>query len=366
MFFLDSFSSVCGGDGDVATTPTAAAVPENEAYSTSLQEHGKNNDAGEPVDAKNVFVTNLTRPMGILFEENAHGGTFAAEINEGYSAAADGSICRGDHVIAIGDTRVNGMAFDAVMKLIEVEDSEIEIKLTLFRGSADTLYGPFGARNEWLDELVAERGEEAVLVEEEEEDSQIEGEVMSDIADVGVSHELLDAAVAITAAVDADALREAKADQILVDVEAHAEEEDDVAEEVLVVVVENVVEADEQVECEGEQENKVDAAEEEMLAMENDAECSAGVENQADAILVVEDEAEADEQVEGEAELENEMDAAEEVLVVENESVSSVRASVIEKENNLTPNAMSIWAVEDSRQSLPLWEEVKKLEFGEA
>jgi len=87
----------------------------------------------------NYLTVHLTRPMGILFEENYdHGGAYIAEINEGSSAAVDGSICRGDQLIAIGEKTVIGMDFDDIMQIIE---SDIKIKLKVFRGPAESLYG---------------------------------------------------------------------------------------------------------------------------------------------------------------------------------------------------------------------------------
>jgi len=328
---LDTLTLVCGGGVKAAATPAAAAVPKNEAEDSTPQEHDKNNDpaeatALEPVDAmdaKNYLVVNLSRPMGILFEENydaQHGGAFVAEINEGCSAAADGSICRGDQVIAIGDKRVSGMDFDEVMKVIE--ESDTKIKLTLFRGPAESLYGPSGASKEWLDEFVAERGEEAALVEEESE-----SEVMQDIADVAVSPALLDdvavAAAAAAAAVDAYALGETvEADQVLVDSESCDEKEADAALE-----VENEVDVDEEVECEAEVEKEVDESvgavliEDEVDAdvqLAHETEVANEVEAAVDE-LVVESEVGMDEEVAGEAEVEDEAEASEDLLVVENE-----------------------------------------------
>jgi hypothetical protein len=324
---LDTLTLVCGGGVKAAATPAAAAVPKNEAEDSTSQEHDKNNDPAEattlePVDAmdaKNYLVVNLSRPMGILFEENydaQHDGAFVAEINEGCSAAADGSICRGDQVIAIGDKRVSGMDFDEVMKVIE--ESDTKIKLTLFRGPAESLYGPSGASKEWLDEFVAERGEEAALVEEESE-----SEVMPDIADVAVSPALLDDVAVAAAAADAYALgHTVEADQVLVDSESCDETEADAALE-----VENEVDVDEEVECEAEVEKEVDESvgavliEDEVDAdvqLAHETEVANEVEAAEDE-LVVESEVDMDEEVAVEAEVEDEAEASEDVSVVENE-----------------------------------------------
>ena len=245
--FLDSFTLICGG-GDTKAT-NAAAVPEEEANSI-FQVNDKNGVAAkdetllnpaDSMDTNNYLVVELTRPMGILFEENInrqYGGAFVVEINERCSAAADGSICRGDQLVAIGEKRVSGMDFDDVMKLI-LDDFEEKTKLTLFRGPAESLYGPFGASIAWLDEFVAERGEEAALVEEEESES--------DLTDVAVRNDLLD--VVAVAALDADVLDELnfkvkqlghinetfEAYQTLLDVETNVEKGASNIEEVQVV-----------------------------------------------------------------------------------------------------------------------------------
>ena len=191
--FLDTFTLFCGDDvctGDVkaATSPAemTAAPP-----ATNTAEENNNDDellvessVVDPMDETNYIISYLSRPMGILFEENyeqKYGGAFVTEINDGCSAAANGSICRGDQLIAIGDKRVTGMDFDDVIKLIH-DSSETEIKLTLFRGPADCLYGPNGASIEWLNEFVAERGEEAALVEDSESEvipESISGDIIA-------------------------------------------------------------------------------------------------------------------------------------------------------------------------------------------
>ena len=195
--FLDTFTLFCGDDvctGDVKAATSPAEMTTASATKTAEE---NNNDellvesVVDPMDETNYIISHLSRPMGILFEENyeqKYGGAFVTEINEGCSAAANGSICRGDQLIAIGDKRVSGLDFDDVIKLIH-DSSETEIKLTLFRGPADCLYGPNGASIEWLNEFVAERGEEAALVEDSESEV-MPGSSSGDIIAVASSQEL--------------------------------------------------------------------------------------------------------------------------------------------------------------------------------
>jgi hypothetical protein len=237
--FIDSFTCLCSGDD--AKSPDAVT---GSGTDLTFQENKKNyadatkESVVDPMDAKNYLITHLSRPMGILFEENYemnYGGAFVTEINEGGSAAAVGSICRGDQLIAIGDKRVIGMDFDEVMKLIH-ESVETKIKVVFFKGPVECLYGPTGASKEWLDEFAAERGEEAVLVTEDD----INSEVMPGSETFATSQEG-----------DSEAAKEivlAEADPIA-GVEANVEKEADEAEE------DKFEETVEKVVCETEQED---------------------------------------------------------------------------------------------------------------
>ncbi len=153
--FLHKCTLLCGG-------PTASIPgPGQENKAELSKEHGKNAATKailDPMDAKNYLTVHLTRPIGILFEENhddQYGGAFVADINKRSNAAADGSISCGDQLVAIGTKRVSGMDFEA-MKLV-FDSVETKTKLSFFRGPAESLYGPSGASVEWLDEFLAER-----------------------------------------------------------------------------------------------------------------------------------------------------------------------------------------------------------------
>eukprot|EP00984_Skeletonema_dohrnii_P030962 scaffold22896_cov65-Skeletonema_dohrnii-CCMP3373.AAC.1 len=203
---LETFTSICGGE--VKTQPEGSPdTPSAEAVLLAdWTLHGKSfvdNPSVDPTDDNNYLTTHLTRPMGILFEENydvQHGGAYIAEINEGGSAAADGSICRGDQLIAIEEKRVIGMDFDDIMQVIE--ESDTNIKLTVFRGPAESLYGPScGSAEQLGEEYVPERGEEAALVEDSE--SEV---VREDIGDIAARQDYMDGVALAVAAVDGDAI----------------------------------------------------------------------------------------------------------------------------------------------------------------
>ncbi|KAL7450580.1 hypothetical protein ACHAWC_002474 [Mediolabrus comicus] len=101
----------------------------------------------DPMDVNSYISVCLSKPIGILFEEN---------IPEYGGAAADGSIRRGYQLIAVGDKRVSGLDFDeAVIKPI-VDKVEADVMLVFFKGTAECLYGSTSiVSEEWLDNFTA-------------------------------------------------------------------------------------------------------------------------------------------------------------------------------------------------------------------
>mmetsp|Transcript_6392 Transcript_6392/g.10495 ORF Transcript_6392/g.10495 Transcript_6392/m.10495 type:complete len:202 (-) Transcript_6392:144-749(-) len=112
-------------------------------------------DFVDSMDAKNYITTSLTKPMGIVFEENdtEFGGIFVLEISEGSSAEVDGTVRPGDQLVSVGQSKVSGMQFEEALGTI-IDSTDSEIDLVFFRGPANFLYGPAGASQEWLDEFI--------------------------------------------------------------------------------------------------------------------------------------------------------------------------------------------------------------------
>ena len=111
----------------------------------------------DSMDTENYVTTTLSKPMGIVFEENDSdlGGIFVLEITEGSSAESDGTIRPGDQLVSVGETKVTGLQFeDALGTIIDSKDDKV--KLNFFRGPAKFLYGPAGASQEWLDDFIKE------------------------------------------------------------------------------------------------------------------------------------------------------------------------------------------------------------------
>lgn len=107
------------------------------------------------MDTNNYVTANLAKPMGIVFEENDSdfGGIFVLEINEGSSAATDGTVRPGDQLVSVGDKKVSGLQFEEALGTI-INSKDEKIKLTFFRGPAKFLYGPAGASQDWLNEFI--------------------------------------------------------------------------------------------------------------------------------------------------------------------------------------------------------------------
>merc|ERR1712127_230746 len=112
-------------------------------------------DFMDSTDAKNYVSTSLTKPMGIVFEENdtEFGGIFVLEISEGSAAEVDGTVHLADQLVAVGEKKVAGMKFEEALGNI-IDSTEEKTQLTFFRGPGKFLYGPAGASQEWLDEYI--------------------------------------------------------------------------------------------------------------------------------------------------------------------------------------------------------------------
>ncbi len=385
---LETFTQFCGGEAKATpppeSAPEAAAVadPKKEVVKEVVDnstEHAKSsfNPTVDPMDASNYLVAHLTRPMGILFEENIDdvhlfGGAIIADVKEGCSAAADRSICRGDQLVAIGTKRVSGMDFDEVMEIIA--GSGRKINLTVFRGPAESLYGPL-ASVDWLDAFVAERGEVAALY-----DGQVDSFAFpDDTAEVSARKNLFNVAPLADAVVDGDAICEAvKADLFgaatavhdavgeknhnnttlgIGDVEAL---KPSAVEEVEVPVVENEGEADER--------NDVDAYA--VLGVDTKED---GLEEESDAVeevLTIDEGIESAVEDVSEADLEKKTEASSEAVPSDNEdwlnshnentasqTISNALADVMRGE--VSNNGKNIL-----EENLPVWEESEIREAG--
>ncbi|EEC44667.1 predicted protein [Phaeodactylum tricornutum CCAP 1055/1] len=115
----------------------------------------------DAMDDTNYVAVALSKPMGIVFEENDadFGGIFVQSLKEGGVASENGLLQEGDQLVAVNKVKVAGMVFDDALGAI-VEAPGDTTKLVFFRGSAKQFYGPTGANKEWVDEFVSKGGVE--------------------------------------------------------------------------------------------------------------------------------------------------------------------------------------------------------------
>ncbi|GMH47052.1 hypothetical protein TrLO_g4264 [Triparma laevis f. longispina] len=127
----------------------------------------KAQDDSEFIDAmshSNYITISLKKPMGIIFEENDvtpklnPGGIYVFELSPGGAAEVAGGLEFGDQLVGVvgeGGSKkvVAGLDFDLAINAIKEGKGE-ELRLVLFRGPSETLYGPTGASKEWLEEYV--------------------------------------------------------------------------------------------------------------------------------------------------------------------------------------------------------------------
>lgn len=116
-------------------------------------------DFVDSMDTSNYVSVELTKPMGIVFEENdaEFGGIFVQSLKEGGVAEENGNLKEGDQLVIVGTKDVSGLDFDDALGAI-IDSPEEKVKLTLFRGTGKQFYGPTGPSKEWLAEFCEKAG----------------------------------------------------------------------------------------------------------------------------------------------------------------------------------------------------------------
>mmetsp|Transcript_23266 Transcript_23266/g.50404 ORF Transcript_23266/g.50404 Transcript_23266/m.50404 type:complete len:197 (-) Transcript_23266:248-838(-) len=161
MALIDGVKSAFGGDGmgeldSERETPIDRWMGWNTKKDAPQQSISKEpSDFVDSMDSKNYVIATLTKPMGIVFEENDSeiGGIFALELSEGSSAETAGTVRPGDQLVAVGEKKVSGLVFEEALGTI-IDSAADEVKLVFFRGPSKFLYGPAGASQEWLDAFI--------------------------------------------------------------------------------------------------------------------------------------------------------------------------------------------------------------------
>lgn len=84
-----------------------------------------------------AYDVEVSKPMGIIFEENAPevGGLYVAELVPDGAAAATGAISVEDQLVSVGSVPVVGLDFDSVMAALQ--DAPSPATLQFFQGSAE-------------------------------------------------------------------------------------------------------------------------------------------------------------------------------------------------------------------------------------
>mmetsp|Transcript_14368 Transcript_14368/g.33453 ORF Transcript_14368/g.33453 Transcript_14368/m.33453 type:complete len:219 (+) Transcript_14368:265-921(+) len=108
-------------------------------------------DFVDSMDEKNYVGVSLSKPMGIVFEENdtEYGGIFVQSVTEEGAAAKNGIVQPGDQLVVVGTKDASGLDFDDALAAI-IECDGDTTSLSLFRGTAKQFYGPTGPSKQWL------------------------------------------------------------------------------------------------------------------------------------------------------------------------------------------------------------------------
>ena len=125
---------------------------------SKAEEFGVPDDFVDSMDEANYVSVKLSKPMGIVFEENdpSSGGVFVASLADSGAAAADATLKPGDQLIAVGAMLCKGSDFDTCLGAIQASETDVTT-LVFFRGGPSSLYGNLGASDEWIDQFMAKQ-----------------------------------------------------------------------------------------------------------------------------------------------------------------------------------------------------------------
>ncbi|KAJ1635344.1 hypothetical protein T492DRAFT_966568 [Pavlovales sp. CCMP2436] len=89
--------------------------------------------------------------MGIKFVENEDGKGIVVQalVDSGSAATTAADIKPGDQLVSVDGTLVLGLDFDTALGAI-MASADSTVKMTVFRGPAQFLYGPTRPNDEWL------------------------------------------------------------------------------------------------------------------------------------------------------------------------------------------------------------------------
>jgi len=175
MGLFDGFKDAFGSKGQDSTAlPSSRETPidrwlgidvasKNEEVIKQQQADTASGDSAadsfvDSMDEGNYVTVSLSKPMGVVFEENEPetGGVFVASLAAGGAAATDGTLVEGDQLVIVGDTLVTGRDFDGCLDVIRNSAGDAT-RMIVFRGGVKNLYGNLGASEEWMQGFVASK-----------------------------------------------------------------------------------------------------------------------------------------------------------------------------------------------------------------
>lgn len=152
---------VAGLFGDVKDAFKNPSAPQDEDRITPIDRWlgiDKDRRSSQPVktfvdpqSTANYVRIELAKPMGIKFVENEDGKGILVDalVASGSAATTGADVKSGDQLVGVDGALVLGADFDAALGAI-TGSSAATVKLCLFRGPAQFLYGPTRPDDAWL------------------------------------------------------------------------------------------------------------------------------------------------------------------------------------------------------------------------
>mmetsp|Transcript_149150 Transcript_149150/g.479050 ORF Transcript_149150/g.479050 Transcript_149150/m.479050 type:complete len:231 (-) Transcript_149150:121-813(-) len=104
-------------------------------------------------DTDNYVTVSLEKPFGLgLAEATEGGGVMVAELQPGSNSENSGEIFPGFQVIAVDGEPVHGLPQATFIQIVGAKASPV--KLTFFKGPADSFYGKLAPSTAWLKEFI--------------------------------------------------------------------------------------------------------------------------------------------------------------------------------------------------------------------
>jgi hypothetical protein len=142
----DAFQTVAPQDGDRITPIDRWLGIDKDVRKTTMVK-----TFIDPQNVINYRTLSIAKPMGIKFVENEDGRGIYVEmiVSTGSAAAAGVDVKAGDQLVSVDGALVLGLDFDSALGMI-TGSADQTVKLTVFRGAQQFLYGPTRPPDDWL------------------------------------------------------------------------------------------------------------------------------------------------------------------------------------------------------------------------